>query len=264
MRNEWTDLPVHIREVVEVCTGPITEVRPAVKGNHADIASMVAGPQGRVFVKAARKLAVGNGGPEVRSLRWEAAINPHVTEFAPRLLWVQESGEWLALGFEYLEGRHADFSPGSPDLEILAKVVEDLQARPCPGILDNKQVERRWEMVVDDASPMTGDVLLHADLNPANFLITSNRVAMVDWAFVARGAAWVEVALVIPWLLQAEAEAWAARLPAWVDADPGHLDLFAKAFADKWDLNLQTNTEPWAVQHAAYARAWARHRGCGA
>ncbi|MFD0850993.1 phosphotransferase family protein [Actinomadura adrarensis] len=179
------------------------------------------------------------------------------------------SHRWLALGFEYIEARHADFMPGSPDLEILAKVVDTLQALPCPEVLASKRVERRWEGVASDVTPLAGHTLLHCDLNPANMLITpEGGVRVVDWAFVARGAAFVELALLMPWLLKGghtpvEAEAWLTRFPSWTETDPAHIDLFCRAFADKWQVNLEVHGRAaWAVEHAAAARAWAEHR-CG-
>ncbi|WP_158587953.1 protein kinase family protein [Actinomadura logoneensis] len=252
-------------DAVEARTGPVVGVRPAVEGNHADIASAVIGPRGRLFLKAARRISAEVDGPEVRALRWEAAINPHVTEFAPRLLFRQDAGEWLALGYEYVDGRHADFAPGSPDLEILAVTIEALQARAAPDVLAAKQAGRRWETVMDDVAPLAGTALLHLDLNPANFLIGPGRVALVDWSFVARGAAWLELALVVPWLLKAghspgEADGWLSRFPAWKAADPRHLTGFAEAFAAKWRLNLENIAEPWAVRHADAARQWAEYR----
>lgn len=75
-------------------------------------------------------------GVEVRPLRWDAAINSHVSESAPRLLWHGEAGRWLALGFEHVEGRHADYTRGSVDLEVVAKTLTAFQALPCPDLVN--------------------------------------------------------------------------------------------------------------------------------
>jgi len=87
----------------------------------------------------------------------------------------------------------------------------------------------------------------------------------VDWTFAGRGAAFLELALLIPWLLKADhtptkAEQWASQFPAWTTTAPATIDLFARAFADKWQANLATNREAWALEHATAAQRWASHR----
>ncbi|QFG22350.1 phosphotransferase family protein [Actinomadura sp. WMMB 499] len=259
MRIDWSALPDEVREGVEAQTGGIRRIEAAPAGNHADIASTLYTVDGRVFVKAARKEPDGDG-PEVKSLRWEAAINPHVAEHAPRLHWTVEAGGWLVLGFEHVEARHADYRPGSPDLEALAKVVDALQAMPCPDVLDRRRVDR------PGVPSWAGDTLLHCDLNPANLLIADDgTVRVVDWAFVSRGAAFIELARLIPWLLKAghepaRAEDWVARFPSWSGTEPAHIDQYARAFADRWRKNTETNRAQWALEHAAAARRWAEHR----
>ncbi|NVI91191.1 phosphotransferase [Actinomadura sp. BRA 177] len=129
-----------------------------------------------------------------------------------------------------------------------------------------ERVERRWEGMGDVAG-LAGRTLLHADLNPANVLLAEDGTAyVVDWAFAGRGAAFLEMALLVPWLLKAghspaEAERWVARFPAWAAADPVDIDLFARVFADKWRANLVGNGADWAVEHAAAAWEWAVYRG---
>jgi Ser/Thr protein kinase RdoA (MazF antagonist) len=136
-------------------------------------------------------------------------------------------------------GRHADFSPGSGDLAILTKVIHAIQATPCPEAV-KMLVERRWQSVAEDVSPMAGAALLHTDLNEDNLIITpANRAYVVDWAFVARGAAWVELGLLIPWLLKAdhsprETDEWVSQFSSWADADPAHIDLFSAVYVEKW------------------------------
>ncbi|MFD0685363.1 phosphotransferase family protein [Actinomadura fibrosa] len=269
MRSHWPDLPAEVLDAVTARTGPVHRVEPAPAGNHADIAATIHTTDGRLFVKAARRTVPDTDGPEVRSLRWEAAINPHVTEYAPRLHWTVEAGGWLLLAFEHVQARHADYAPGSPDLDIVAKIIEGLQAHPLPGVLERKRVERRWESM-GDMTPLAGSTLLHADLNPANVLLGDDGTAyVVDWTFAGRGAAFLEMALLIPWLLQAghtpaAAEHWVSRFPAWTSTASVTIDLFARAFADKWRANLATNNEVWAQEHAASAQSWAAHRRASA
>lgn len=264
MRSDWTDLPEGLRIEIEAKAGPIESIEPAPTGNHADIASTLHGPEGVTFVKAARKLA-DRDGPEVMSLRREAAVNPYVSEFAPRLRFQAEAGEWVALGFEHVTGRRADFTPGSPDLTVLAKTIHAIQATPSPDVV-RMVVERRWQSVAEDVSPLAGSALLHTDLNEDNLIVTSDgRAYVVDWAFVARGQAWLELGLLIPWLLKAghsprEADEWVSQFPSWADAEPAHIDLFSRVFAEKWRANSKTNPAAWVAEHAAFTNQWATYR----
>ncbi|MCP2336036.1 phosphotransferase [Actinomadura rupiterrae] len=238
----------------------------APSGNHAHIAGTLHADHGPVFVKGARK-EDDRDGLEVRTLRNEARINPYVQPYAPRLLWTVEEAGWLLLGFEHVRARHADYTPGSPDLDRLTKVLEALQAMPAPEVV-TLQVERRWQPVLDDVSAMAGGTLLHADLNPANLLITpAGRPYVVDWAFTSRGAAWVELGLLIPWLLKAghspgAVDAWLARFPSWTQADANTLDQFAWAFAETWrQRSFADSATAWKAELAALGKRWADHRG---
>jgi len=263
-RSDWTSLPAKVREAIETRTGPILRVTPAPAGNHADIAAAVSAPGGTTFVKAARKLQ-DRDGPEVRSLRREALVCPRVPRFAPRLLWTVEVGGWLALGFEYIKGRGADYSPGSPDLAILAKTVRELQRMTCPDVV-TMPVERRWENLGGDVSPMAGDALLHTDLNPHNVIITPDRRAyVVDWAFTSRGAPWVEIGQIIPWMLMSgqtpeQAEDWASQFPSWLDADPADVDLYVTLHEELWRRRSQTRPDAWIPPYLTAIRQWAAYR----
>ncbi|MEU8799553.1 phosphotransferase [Spirillospora sp. NPDC048819] len=264
MRSDWTDLPEELRIEIEAKAGPISSIDPAPTGNHADIASTLHSPEGLTFVKAARKLA-DRDGPEVMSLRREAAVNPYVSEMAPRLRFQVEVGEWVALGFEHITGRRADFTPGSPDLAVLAKTIQSIQGTPCPDVV-RMVVERRWQSVAKDVSPMSGSALLHTDLNEDNLIITlEGRAYVVDWAFVSRGQAWVELGLLTPWLLKAghsprEADEWVSQFGSWTDAKPPHVDLFSTALAERWRTHSQTNSADWVAEHAALTKQWADYR----
>jgi hypothetical protein len=265
MRTAWNDLPDDVREAIQAHTGLVQGVEPAPTGNHADFASTLHTGGGRMFVKAARKLSPDRDGVEVRSLRWEAAINSHVSEFAPRVLWQAEAGQWLALGFEHVEGRHADYSPGSADLAVVAKTLTAFQALLCPDLV-NRRVERRWEPVAEGVTPMAGRAMLHTDVNPANVLITADgRSYIVDWAFVSRGAPWVEMAILVPWLIRAghtprQAEQWMSQFPVWTEVPDPVLDAFSAAHAELWHRRSSTNPAPWAAELAALTRRWADHR----
>ncbi|MEV5574798.1 phosphotransferase [Spirillospora sp. NPDC052269] len=264
MRSDRTELPEDLRALIEVETGSVREIVPASKGDHADIASSLTTENGRVFVKAARKLE-DRDGPEVVSLRREAAVNPAVREFAPRLRWQAETEGWLVLGFDHVEGRHADFTPGSPDLDVLAETIHAVQDTPCPAA-PMPTAERRWQKYAGDPTAFSGGALLHTDLNEDNLIITEDGGAyVVDWAFVTRGAPWLELMMLMPWLIgaghePASADAWAARFPSWAQAPADVLDLFTVGFAAHWRRAGKARPEGWISRHAKLTGQWAAYR----
>lgn len=263
-RSDWTDLPDTITAAIERRTGPVTRVRSAPTGNHADIAATVQTTDGTVFVKAARKLP-DRDGPEVRSLRRESEISPYVTQFAPRLLSHIEAGGWLALIFTHVPGRTATFAPGSPDLDVLAKTVTELQATPCPDVV-RMPVEQRWTSFADDVSPMAGNTLLHTDLNPNNLIITDDgSVTVVDWALASRGAAWIEAGQLMPWLIldghsPRQADAWATQIPSWRQADPTAINLYTRLAVEFWQRRSANRPEPWMPPYLTAWQRWAAYR----
>lgn len=265
-RSDWNDLPAEVVEAITRVTGPIRDVRPADRGNHADIAAAASGDDAALFVKAARKLP-DKDGPEVTSLRWEAKVNPFVAEFAPRLHWTVEAGGWLALGFEHVPGRHPDYAPGSPDLDLVAEAVHALQETPLPAAVD-RPVTMRWDGIGGDVSPMAGTALLHTDINASNVLITDGgSVRIVDWAFVSYGAPWVEMGQMIPWLLAgghtpATAEDWLSQFGAWEQADPDDIDQYARLHTAVWTRRCERGIPAeWIGPYLADVRRWAKHRG---
>lgn len=263
-RIDWAALPTQVRQAIEEQAGEASSADPVAAGNHSDIAAVLTCGTGRVFIKGLRTV----DGPELQSMRREAAIGPYVQPYAPRLLWEVEAGGWLVLAFEYVNGRHADYSPGSPDLDRVAKVIAEFQAMPCPEAI-TIPVERRWKGLIDDLSPMAGDNVIHADINPANVLITPDeRVYVVDWALTSRGAAWVELAIIIQWLISAghtpvQAEAWVSQFPSWQATEPTVVNRLAWANATLWQHTAANTGLPWAADIAEWTQQWAAHRRSG-
>ncbi|MEU5882868.1 phosphotransferase [Spirillospora sp. NPDC047279] len=263
MRTDWNDLPKKLHAAIEAQAGTVRDVVPASTGNHADIASTLDTGNGQVFVKAARKLA-DRDGPEVMSLRREAAVNPAVAEFAPRLRWTAETEDWLALGFDHITGRRADYSPASPDLDVLAKTIHAIQNITCPDV-PMLSAQRRWQKYTDNPAMFAGDALLHTDLNQDNLIITDDgRAFVVDWAFVTRGAPWLELMTLIPWLIGAghhpqHADQWISQFPAWTTAQPTVIDVFTTGFAAQWRNAAQARPDEWVTRHAELTGRWAAY-----
>jgi hypothetical protein len=255
MRIDWTALPEAVSTAITARVGG-SRVTAAATGDHAEIAATVAGPDGNVFVKAASS-ELG-----VRSLRYELLVSSTVDRpYSPAVAWDFETEGWLVVGFEHIDGRHADLSPGSSDLDLLAAVLDDLAQTPALG--------PTW--FIPEArlgfshSAMDGETLVHSDLNPTNLIVTPGGLRVVDWAYATKAAAWVELALLAQWLIGSghtpkQADTWLTQLPVWKASDSEALDDLAMRNAAKWSAKASGSTEQWVHDIAAWTGAWATYR----
>lgn len=264
MRLHWDDLPTSTRDAAAARTGPIYSASTSAKGLNSEIAAILDTRTGRVFVKGLRL-----DHPRVWTQQREATINPYVAPLAPRSLWTLTEGDWHLLGFEHLDGRHADYTPGSNDLTLVAEAITTLSAVRAPADAELKQIEQRLAGYVDDpadAELLRGDTLLHTDWTPDNVLIVDNAARVVDWAWPTRGAAWIDAACWVVWLIAAghspaDAEQWATKTPAWSTTSVHALDVFATAQQRLWHGIAEDAPEtPWKRSLAQAAHRWATHR----
>ncbi|MCK9921166.1 hypothetical protein MXD61_04460 [Frankia sp. AgPm24] len=116
-----------------------------------------------------------------------------------------------------------------------------------------------------DAEMFAGDALLHTDWNSTNLLI-EGRAYLVDWAWATLGAAWLDPAGMVVWLMAegghtaAQAEAWASQIPSWQAAPAGAVTAYAKANARLWAEIAQARPDEWTSRTASAAGAWALYR----
>ncbi len=116
-------LPSAARAAVEGHTGPSSRSRKRT-GFNSEIAARVTSASGTWHIKGLR-----TDHPRAWPQRREAAIALPLTDLAPDLHWRVETAGWDLLGFESLNGNHADYSPASPDLPEVAAL---LRRRPRP------------------------------------------------------------------------------------------------------------------------------------
>jgi Ser/Thr protein kinase RdoA (MazF antagonist) len=167
---------------------------------------------------------------------------------APAVFCHVEHDEWHVVGFEYVPGRPADLSPDSADLDRVGRTLDGLSERPAG---DTRPLRLRWSnpnhwRTVADRAPdsvrgwdidemcrwsarapklVDGERLLHTDLHRDQFLITEDgRTFVIDWAFPAAGAPWVDTAFLSLRLTasghtHAEAQQWASGRAAWATLD---------------------------------------------
>jgi len=264
-RIAWDDLSGPLKQAIEARTGPIMGVRIASAGQNSPLAAIIDARDGKVFVKG-----LPSSHRRVITQAREAAVAPLVKEISPALLWHFDEAGWNVLGYQYASGRHADYSPGSPDLDRLVQLMEALSAIKVaddPGPF--KRAEDRWKPYLDDpetATVFAGPVLTHSDWTPDNVLIAEHRAWLIDWAWPTLGAAWMDPACWILRLMASgghtahEAEQQASRLPAYQAADPAHVDLFADANVRLWDEIAQSSTTVWTAKMAQAAKSWVDYR----
>ncbi|MFJ2030735.1 phosphotransferase family protein [Streptosporangium sp. NPDC087985] len=114
------------------------------------------------------------------------------------------------------------------------------------------------------------DTLLHYDLHSGNFRIDDGRPYVIDWAFAARGAAWVDAVMLAPRLVEAghipeQTEALLARVPAWRSAPANAVT----GLAALWTLFRlykarfgPVEGRDFRARAAEAGRAWVRYRSC--
>jgi len=259
---DYDNLPAQVRTAIEAETGPILEAEAISTGLNSALSVQMVTADGAVFLK---------GLPTDHRWVWtqqrEADINPYVTPLAPPLLFHIVADGWDILGFEAVNGHHADYSPASPDLPKVVEALRRLADTPCPDI-ELRRAEQRLAGYVDnpaDAEAFKGDALLHTDWNDHNVLITDDRAHLVDWGWATRGAAWLDPAYWIIWLIASghtpdQAEAQAAQIPAWSSAPPTTVTAFARANAAVWTEIAGNRPDAWTTRLLTAAERWRRHR----
>ncbi|MCE3033382.1 protein kinase [Streptomyces sp. CMSTAAHL-2] len=248
-------------------TGPVTGIHRTPHGHSSDLTAIVECAKGPFFVKAVRNRPGGRRDSLIREREVGAALVP----VAPPLLWDVEAEEWLVLGYEAVDGRPADFEPGSADLPLVADLVARIGRVPLPAFARD-WTETRWDRFAatgSEAGLFRGDTLLHTDINPSNMLVAGRRVWAVDWAWPTRGAGFIDPALLVVQLVTsghtpAEAEKWAAQVPAWREAEPEAVDAFAAAGLRMYrERTRRRPAEEWLTAMVRAYEAWTSHRGVG-
>lgn len=231
----WDAVSPKLQSAVETWLGcPISTVTSLGGGYTPAVAARLCARDGRrYFIKAA--------GPQPRPgvaniQRQEGSIVGVLPESAPvpRLLWRYDDGEWVAMIFEYIDGR----CPGRPwTAEDLRRVIDGtslLSQSLTPSPLGPPAVGTAGEVFartlcgwgrlreelsqtgsrigrwgpkdlaalaeIESTAPdlVAGNTLLHFCVRSDNILLTPDRVWFVDWPSACVGAPWVDVVLFAP------------------------------------------------------------------
>ncbi len=264
-RLDWQDLPANVREAVEEHAGPVVGAESASVGRNSAFAATLTTQEGLVFCKGGR-----SEGAQAVMHRNEAAVNPFLpADLAPPLLWRVEQDGWLLLGFHHVAGQHADLSPGSPDLPLVAEAVRKIGAITPPEV-PRRSIADHWDMALGAGTVsdwaarapqhMRGSNLIHSDLNPLNILI-ADAAHVVDWAWWRTGAAWIDPAFAVVRLVAeghepAQAEEWATQFDGFREAPSEAITAFAASLVCLWERKFA------ATDVTQAARSWVEHR-CG-
>lgn len=247
-RPQWEDLPDALRAAVQEQVGTVLKTETMTSGLTPGLAARLHTEDGgRVFLKA---IASDSSAARLYEReRWVGGVLPSAVP-TPRMTWSGDVDGWIVMLFDYVEGRRADLSPGSPDVPAVLDTVAGLGGllTPCPAadappVADNvgfllakgRHMLDKPEGVLPyralyvaaldgfDVEALTGDTLLHYDLHPGNLHVISGRIEIIDWGFAARGVTWIDPFMLGPRLIEAghtprQAEDLLAEVPAWQDA----------------------------------------------
>ncbi|GAT70573.1 aminoglycoside phosphotransferase [Planomonospora sphaerica] len=235
VRLPWQDVPEEIRRAVEDRLGaPVARAVTQTGGFSPGAAARLTLADGRrAFVKAV--------GPEPNPLsadiyRAEARISAALPEDvpAPRLLASFDSGGWVALLFEDVDGR-PPAAPWRADelarvLDALDRLAAALTPSPIPAPPAQERLDgqlRGWRLLAeardageDDLAGLDpwaarhldaladleegwpeairGESLVHGDIRADNLLLTPGEVVVVDWPWAFTGAPWFDLLQLLP------------------------------------------------------------------
>jgi hypothetical protein len=186
----------------------------------------------------------------------------------PRLLWTDTVGGWLALVFEYVDGRHPDLSPRSPDvpavLDKIAMLIDLLTPSPYVGagaISDHRAYR------TTPAEFLAGSTLLHCSPRPDN-LIVNSEVHVIDWGSSRVGAGWLVAAFLVPHFIVAghsprSAEELVCTIPAFKAAPRPAVAAVARVLATYWGSRIGSYPPgalyDYRVRATRAAGSWAAH-----
>jgi len=232
-RQPWESVAAHVRERIESrLAAPVAQVINQPSGFSPGAAARLFLTDGtRVFVKAASSVPNVDTPNMHRREAAVAALLPLEVP-APRLQDSFDDGDWIALRFDDVDGRHPAEPWNSAELDTVlsalaalaevdvASVAARLDHDPLDGmdfwrraagqigensrlpVPDNPWIrtnlDRLAELEALAPSAIKGRSLLHADLRADNILLTTSQAFLVDWPHAAMGAPWVDLLFLLP------------------------------------------------------------------
>ncbi|MFE3447686.1 phosphotransferase family protein [Nonomuraea sp. NPDC059194] len=229
VRLPWERVPAGLRrQVADFLGGRVVEAVTQTGGFSPAAAVRLRLDDGRrAFVKACGAV------PNPRSIeiyRAEVEIAGALPERvpAPKLLASFDTGDWVALVFEDVAGRHPAMPWRDDELRRVLDAVDELSTALTPAPITartfadmHEESFTGWRRLLDEdttgldpwalrnldalaeleegwAAAAEGDSLVHADLRADNVLLTDDRVYVVDWPWASVGAPWIDLVCMLP------------------------------------------------------------------
>jgi hypothetical protein len=218
---EWGALPAGVRRAIRTRIGEVISAETVAEGITCRTALILTTSKQHFFVKGVPTDDL----PPLEAQFAEVGISSGVQRVSPAVRWETIADQWHLVAFDYVDGRHADLSPGSPDLRTVAHLLKRAQVCRAPADCRVPPLIARYHQFLrpGDAEALAGTALLHTDTNPHNLLITEQRGYLVDWAMPALGPSWVDPAQTAVRLMDAgctavQARAWLSQFPDWEHA----------------------------------------------
>ncbi|GAA4209132.1 hypothetical protein GCM10022252_75190 [Streptosporangium oxazolinicum] len=292
--SHWESLPFDVRRSVEREIGQVLHASSG-QGLVAGVSAHLQTERGEFFAKAV-PASHPSAYRYVRE-RWACQVLPDGLP-TPRLHWGGDQSGWLVLVHEHLGGRRVDLSPRSPDVGLVLNTLGDMAEAltPCPGasgeapditdnvallqtqaapLLDGAIVEASHRAMFDEAlrgfslDQLHGDTLAHYDPNRNAFRIPGDgRAHIIGWSLAACGAAWIDLCMFAPRLVQAghppeRVEKLLSKIPVWRQAP----EKTVTALAALWALSRLARAQSappderaGRARVAAAGRSWVAYR----
>lgn len=224
-RIGWFDLPVHVKSGIERILGSKVVEATGQRGGFSP------GTADRVLTAAGRRAFVKAVGPELNEHspelhRKEAIIARALPEWvpAPSMLGSFDDGQWVALVFDDVEGRHPHVPWRMSELLMVLDALLELAKLPIPQELAHLPTLERslgddfngwkrlradppacadpwllgnldlWERLAERGmGELQGRSLVHQDIRADNILLTQQGGALiVDWPWAGIGSPWFD------------------------------------------------------------------------
>ena len=266
VRIPYAQAPVQVHRWVESrLGGSVVDVVDCVGG-------MSPGPAARVRTSSGTAAFVKACGTHLHPatpdlLRDEARVLSALPEHTslPRLLDVDDDGDWVVLLIEDLPGapppapwRRTDLARVSDAMAAVRPVLDTLHLDGLPAAAESSPIfHTRWRELagrLDLVGPwwaehhdelaehaeragdlIAGDAIVHWDIRADNVVLTPDRTVLIDWAQARHAAAWMDHALLALDCSMTGSEVTTAALaatdPVLRDRDPTDLLALAAAAA---------------------------------